>query len=599
MSTRATFPVPALTAAVVLTLALLAFLLFASCSAPSDLDGAVLSEPETTGTMESASNLTATATPAPLLAQTPTPTPSPTPAPTAMPDSVAHMTFRHPRLTPDTIDQYIFRADVIVRASFLSATAGVESAGAASLPVNNLRFKAVEYLKGTGAAEFTVVVAPLAYSETTHATRQEAQSVAEEQLAARNTTWDNKEGVLFLTRGTWGAYGASGSSGSEEPLRFAWRGVSESPWNYSLNKLERVWLPAQSAAGAGGQSDADMSYLTSVGGGQTSGATGSAGTSAISLADLRSRIAAMDALLAKGAGIEDYEDCISGQLQHGTQAREYLARTGRERTRPVYERHISSGMAAGESISSEPEHYTYTESPRYSRFWMEGADREHFVAGVLDDDQDPTNGWFFYERTARPLPSGTYDAATHYHSYFNIPCNFDPNLHFLHRVIVTAPPGTVHEAFFDPVAIGSAIGADGANGALRPTAFTANGTATAMQSLKWDSTGIVTLTLSPNASLSGLAMDFIALDGTIPLTLPASAAKTDGAAGTLRWSMLNSPWQAGDKLMLRIRNATSSPVPTATSPSIPTATPTPTLMPSPTPTPTALPDAPPGVVSGQ
>ena len=516
-----------------------------------------------------------------------------------MADGVTHMAFPPPRLTPDTIDQYIFRADIIVRASLLSAAAGVEGSGAAFLPVNNLRFKAVEYLKGTGAAEFTVAVAPFAYPGNTHSTRQDAQHSAEEQLSTRNTTWDNKEGVLFLTRGTWSAYGASGSSGSEEPLRFAWRGVSKSPWNYSLNKLERVWLPAQSAAGAGGQSDADMSYLTSVGGGQTSGATGSAGASAISLADLRSQIAAMDALLVKGAGIEDYEDCISGQLQHGTRAREYLARTGRERTRPVYERHISSGMAAGESISSEPEHYTYTESPRYSRFWMEGADREHFVAGVLDDDQDPTNGWFFYERTARPLPSGTYDAATHYHSYFNIPCNFDPNLHFLHRVIVTAPPGTVHEAFFDPVAIGSAIGADGANGTLEPSSFTVNGTATAMQSLQWDPTGIVTLTLSPNASLVGLALDFIALDGTTPLTLPASSAKADSAAGTLRWSMLNSPWQAGDKLMLRIRNATSSPIPTATSPSIPTATPTPTLMPSPTPTPTALPDAPPGVVSGQ
>lgn len=587
------------------TLALLAFLLFASCAAPTDLNDAVLSGSAPTGTTENPSGLTAMATPASTLApmSTPTPTPSPTPAPAAMAGSVMPMAFRPTRLTPDTIDQYIFRADVIVRASFLSAAAGVEGAGAAFLPVNNLRFRAVEYLKGAGAAEFTVAVAPLAYSETTHATRQEAQRAAEEQLAARNTTWDNREGVLFLTHGTWGASGSSGSTGAAEPLRFAWRGVSESQWDYSLDKLERVWLPNQSAAGVTGQSDADRSYLTSTSG--AGGATGSAGASAISLAGLRSQIATMDALLAKGAGIEDYEDCISGQLQHGTQAREYLARTGMERARPVYEHRIASGMAAGESISSEPEHYSYTESPRYSRFWVEGVDREHFVAGVSDDDNDPTNGWFFYERTARPLPAGTYEAATHYHSYFNIPCNFDPNLHFLNRLIVTAPPGTVHEAFFDPIAIGSAIGADATNGALKPTEFTANGTATAMQSLKWDPTGIVTLTLSPNASISGLALDFIALDGSVALTLPASSAKTDSAAGTLKWSMLNSPWQAGDKLMLRIRNAMSSPTPTATPTPTPapapppSPTPTPTLIPSPTPTPTALPDPPPGGVSGQ
>ena len=198
---------------VALALAVLAFLFFASCAAPPDSDGAVLSEPAPVGTPNSASNLTATATPAPLLAQTPTPTPSPTPAPTAMADGVAHMAFPPPRLTPDTIDQYIFRADIIVRASLLSAAAGVEGSGAAFLPVNNLRFRAVEYLKGAGAAEFTVAVAPFAYPGNTHSTRQEAQRVAEEQLAARNTTWDNREGVLFLTHGTWAPQGLPGHQG--------------------------------------------------------------------------------------------------------------------------------------------------------------------------------------------------------------------------------------------------------------------------------------------------------------------------------------------------------------------------------------------------
>ena len=581
-----------------LALAVLAFLLFASCAAPPDLDGAILVEPTPIGTPNSASNRTSTAPPASTLApmSTPTPTPSLTPSPTGMADSVAHMTFRPARLTPDSVDQYIFRADIIVRASFLSAAAGVESAGVAFLPVNNLRFRAVEYLKGAGAAEFTVAVAPLAYSETTHATRQEAQRVAEEQLAARNTTWDNREGVLFLTHGTWGASGSSGSSGATEPLRFALRGVSRSRWDYSLDKLERAWLPAQSAAGSSGQSDTDRSYLTSAG--ARPGAAGAAGSS-ISLTDLQSKVTAIDDLLTRGVGVEGYRDCIAQQFAQETYKREYLARTGTELRDLVFEHHISSGLAAGQSIASQPERNTYAQSPRYSRFWVEGADKAHFTAGVLDDDQDPTNGWFYYQRTTRPLPADTYQVSIRFVHYADMPCNYDAGSRYLRSLIVTAPPGTVHEAFFDPVVIGSAVGADGTNGMLDPKSFTANGTATAMQSLQWDTTGIVTLTLSPNASLSGLTMDFIALDGTIPLTLPASSAKADSVAGTLRWSMLNSPWLAGDKLMLRIRNATSSPVPTATSPSIPTATPTPTLMPSPTPTPTALPDAPPGVVSGQ
>ena len=589
---------------VALALAFLAFLLFASCAAPPGLDNAVLSEPTPAGTTESASNLTATATPASTLAPMPTPTPtlSPTPSPTAMADSVAHMTFRPARLTPDSVDQYIFRADIIVRASFLSATAGVESAGAAFLPVNNLRFRAVEYLKGAGATEFTVAVAPLAYSETTHATRQEAQRVAEEQLAARNTTWDNREGVLFLTHGTWGASGSSGSSGAE-PLRFALRGVSRSRWDYSLDKLERAWLPAQSAAGASGQSDTDRSYLTSAGA-RPAGASGAGGAASISLAELRSKITAIDDLLAKGIGVEGYRDCIAMQFSQETYKREYLARTGTELRDLLFEHHISSGSAAGQSIASQPERNTYTQSPRYSRFWVEGPDKAHFDAGVLDDDQDPTNGWFYYQRTTRPLPADTYQVSVHFVHYADMPCDYDAGSRYLRNLVVTAPPGSVHEAFFDPTDIGSAVGADAANGVLKPTSFTANGTATAMQSLQWDPTGIVTLTISPNASLSGLALDFIALDGTIALTLPASSAKTDSAAGTLRWSMLNSPWQAGDKLMLRIRNATSTPIPTATptpTPDAPSPTPTdtPTPVPTSTPTPTALPDAPPGVVSGQ
>ena len=109
---------------------------------------------------------------------------------------------------------------------------------------------------------------------------------------------------------------------------------------------------------------------------------------------------------------------------------------------------------------------------------------------------------------------------------------------------------------------------------------------TTLQSLQWRNSGIITLTLSPNASLSGLALDFIALDGTVALTLPASAAKTDSAAGTVTWSSAATPWKAGDKLMLRIRNASAMP----TEPT-PTATATPTATPTPAP--------PPGPVSGQ
>ena len=109
--------------------------------------------------------------------------------------------------------------------------------------------------------------------------------------------------------------------------------------------------------------------------------------------------------------------------------------------------------------------------------------------------------------------------------------------------------GTVHEAFFDPVAIGAAVGADASNGVLEPAAFTVGGASATMTSLEWESS-TVTMELNPSASLAGHAVDFIALDGSVSLTLSFDDATQSG--GALTWSVASQPWNAGDLLMLRI-----------------------------------------------
>ena len=96
------------------------------------------------------------------------------------------------------------------------------------------------------------------------------------------------------------------------------------------------------------------------------------------------------------------------------------------------------------------------------------------------------------------------------------------------------PPGTLHEAFFDPVDIGTAVGADSSDGVLKPAAFTVGGANTTISSLKWEA-GTATMALSPSASLSGYAIDFIALDGSVSLTLSFDDATQSG--GTLTWSV--------------------------------------------------------------
>ena len=129
-------------------------------------------------------------------------------------------------------------------------------------------------------------------------------------------------------------------------------------------------------------------------------------------------------------------------------------------------------------------------------------------------------------------------------------------------VTVTPPPDTVHEAFFDPVALASGVGTDASNGVLKPTAFSVGGSSTSITGLKWDNASVV-LTLSPHASLSGHNLDFIELDGSVSLSLPVSSATVDTTAGTLTWSVPNQPWHHGDMLMLRNASSTTpTPIPT-------------------------------------
>ena len=67
--------------------------------------------------------------------------------------------------------------------------------------------------------------------------------------------------------------------------------------------------------------------------------------------------------------------------------------------------------------------------------------------------------------------------------------------------------------------------------------------------------GTVKLELSPHNGITGHVVDFIALDGSVVLTLNVADATVDAANDTLNWMVASQPWQSSDKLMLRIREA--------------------------------------------
>ena len=177
------------------------------------------------------------------------------------------------------------------------------------------------------------------------------------------------------------------------------------------------------------------------------------------------------------------------------------------------------------------------------------------------------NDSIYYNRSvvsARPLPEGMY--RFHFNSVWAVfvPCD-GYTVSYEWTVAVNTPEGTLHEAFFDPVTVGTAVAADSTNpstgsgqaGVLEPATFSdANGASATIERIAWEpgsgESGTVKLKLSPHTGIAGHTVNFIALDGSVPLSLQVADATVDAETGTLSWTVTSQPWQSGDKLMLRV-----------------------------------------------
>ena len=127
-------------------------------------------------------------------------------------------------------------------------------------------------------------------------------------------------------------------------------------------------------------------------------------------------------------------------------------------------------------------------------------------------------------------------------------------------VNVLAPGTVLHEAFFDPVTVGSTVAADGGNGVLSPATFTeASGRSSTIDSIAWEASntgpgrgGVVKMGLRPVEAITGQTVDFIELDGSVSLSLDVADAAVDEENYTLNWTVELQPWEEGDLLMVRI-----------------------------------------------
>ena len=215
---------------------------------------------------------------------------------------------------------------------------------------------------------------------------------------------------------------------------------------------------------------------------------------------------------------------------------------------------MESGKAASTAIDPGRFQSSTSVAGDYHTYSTSGEDAVLFETTIVDDDTDASNGFKGKQVNTRPLPAGDYTVNIHVRLATDLLCKFNPreNNYVDYTITVTSPVGTLHEAFFDPVSVGTAVKADGSNGVIKPTSFTVGSTDTEITSLEWASNQVV-LTLGTHVSLSGQVLDFIDLNGNVALSLFADAATANSTAGTYTWTMSSQPWADGDKLMLRIR----------------------------------------------
>ena len=415
-----------------------------------------------------------------------------------------------------------------------------------SLPVDGeyramhtFRFRVIEYLKGSGASEITV----RARTNGTRGTEAKALQVARDTLAERDTSRDTHEVILFLGEryrdGTAEAV-AAGSSQPESEFQFLLSGPY-GPLQYTIDTLNRVWLPAKDPpTDEGESSDEDDSAVLFL-----MGDPSEAVPPTMSLGELRSEIAEVDALMGTGGGTEEYKKCVVEGWQY---AHLFAGRTADGPFVPYETTYqLPSGTPEGTVVESYRD-----DGPGYNSKLIEGADKDLFKFALVDDDERPDNGYNLGVATTRPLPAGTYQYKGILQKYYEVPCNFIRGFHTIQNVVVTAPEGTLHELFFDPVTVGSTVSADDTNGVLKPASFTdANGRSATIESISYES-DTVKIGVSPDDALEGHVVDIIELDGTVSLSLDVADATVDSANDTLSWTVSEQPWDDGDKLMLRI-----------------------------------------------
>ena len=450
---------------------------------------------------------------------------------------------------PSSLEERVFDSPVIARVRLDSATSSVVSetildGSTKYIPILEFSFSVLEYLKGRGSSNIVAYWAAAPLFDTRH----EAEAALPAIVAARDTRWDDHEAIVFLQ------HPDTAFPSAKQPDRYylSWGGSWSIPDDgYSIASIHnKLWLPAEGAVATSSQPSGDQQrFLLDV-----PPAEGTAPT--ITLGDIKTLIGTVTAKLDAGEGSEEYVECVRETY--------YLERRNRYRreTQPdrVYRasnispppaHQFNSGLGVGTVVYEIPEGDPITPEVPFE-VWLDGGDASWFSVASPSQDYRIT--------TTRPLPAGTYEFHfNHRGPYYSLCDGY--TIRYEWTVTVNAPDGVLHELFFDPVTAGNAVAADSAYGVLDPASFTdANGKSTTIHRIAWrletEESGKVMMWLTPRLGIAGHIVDFIALDGSVSLSLDVADATVDAANNTLSLARRHpSRGDSGDDLMVRIREA--------------------------------------------
>ena len=448
-----------------------------------------------------------------------------------------------------SFDERIALSDVVVHAEFVSAEMGAVAFAEGYRGLIRYTFRILEYLKGEGNATVTVEVD--VWTGTLWLSHQDAQSQAGAWIFA-NSQWHDRQMVLTLSEA---------STGCEGDYTFSGPGHIDQS-RYAIDSDEnKAWMPA-----------ADLSTRTSVVGNNEAQlfltdwpvATGSGAESdapTITLGEIRGRISGIDNQIATYDDPTEGHECVQIRLHSARLEPEYQKRSVR-----VSNFEMTSGAASG-TVFKISDGASFEDWP-YLIWFLVGHLDDVFVSEIVDIDADATNGYTVEWSNTRPVPSGKY---TNYLKSVlplefvrNNPCASLEGIDTLDdlkvaqgttsenqwTITVTAPEGTIHEAFFDPVALTDP--SDDIGVRYNPkTSFTLPDKSSVTLDYLYYAPGVVKMGTTPHNALFGYEMDIIELDGKVSSTFVFDGSGSISAPH--EWATCVQPWDVGDKLMLRIR----------------------------------------------